>query len=99
MVCNAPKSNSAHDAINLAMEDVRKGNFGPVPRQLQNMHADTTGFDSQQHYLYPHDFPNRWVDQQYLPDVLKNTKYYEWGDNKTEQAAKAYWEKIKGKPL
>ena len=44
-------------------------------------------------------FPNLWVEQQYLPDVLKNTRYYEWGDNKTEQAAKAYWEKIKGREL
>ena len=99
LLATAPKSNTAHNAIIAAMADLKQGRSGDIPRQLQNMHADTTGFDSQQHYLYPHDFPNRWVDQQYLPDVLKNAKYYEWGDNKTEQAAKAYWEKIKGKPL
>jgi putative ATPase len=99
LLATAPKSNTAHNAIIAAMADLKTGKSGDIPRQLQNMHADTIGFDSQQHYLYPHDFPNRWVDQQYLPDVLKNVKYYEWGDNKTEQAAKAYWEKIKGKPL
>ena len=81
------------------MADLKKGKSGDIPRQLQNVHADTTGFDNQQHYLYPHDFPHRWVEQQYLPDALKDVKYYEWGDNKTEQAAKAYWEKIKGKEL
>ena len=99
LLATAPKSNTAHNAIIAAMADLKQGKSGDIPRQLQNMHADTTGFDSQQHYLYPHDFPNRWVDQQYLPDALKNAKYYEWGDNKTEQAARAYWEKIKGKPL
>ena len=99
LLATAPKSNTAHDAIITAMADLKKGKSGDIPRHLQNVHADTMGFDNQQHYLYPHVFPNRWVDQQYLPDALKHAKYYEWGDNKTEQAAKAYWEKIKGKPL
>ena len=44
---------------------------------------------------YPHNFPHRWVKQQYLPDELKNARYYEYGDNKTEQAARRYWEEIK----
>lgn len=99
LLATAPKSNTAHNAIIAAMDDLKKGKSGDIPRCLQNVHADTTGFDNQQHYLYPHVFPNRWVEQQYLPDALKNTKYYEWGDNKTEQAAKAYWEKIKERPL
>ena len=99
LLATAPKSNTAHNAIIAAMDDLKKGKSGDIPRCLQNVHADTTGFDNQQHYLYPHVFPNRWVEQQYLPDALKNTKYYEWGDNKTEQAAKSYWEKIKGKEL
>ena len=99
LLATAPKSNTAHNAIIAAMSDLKKGKSGDIPRQLQNVHADTTGFDNQQHYLYPHDFPNRWVEQQYLPDALKNAHYYEWGDNKTEQAAKAYWEKIKGRKL
>ena len=96
MVCLAPKSNSAHDAIAMAMSDVQNGKGGPIPRQLQNMHYD--GEDNRnkgQHYIYPHDFPNHYVHQQYLPDALKGVKYYEFGDNKTEQAFKAYWDKIK----
>ena len=99
LLATAPKSNTAHNAIIAAMDDLKKGKTGDIPRHLQNVHADTTGFDNQQHYLYPHVFPHRWVEQQYLPDELKDACYYEWGDNKTEQAAKAYWEKIKGKEL
>ena len=98
MVCNAPKSNSAYNAINAATADINKGLIGDIPRQLQNMHYD--GEDNQnkgQFYLYPHDYPNHYVKQQYLPDVVKDKKYYKYGDNKNEQAFKAYWEKIKGK--
>ena len=98
LVCNSPKSNTAHDAVNEAMEDIKKGKSGPIPRQLQNKHFD--GDDAEikgQFYLYPHDYPNRWVEQQYLPDVLKNKQYYFYGDNKQEQAAKEYWDKIKGR--
>ena len=97
LVCNSPKSNTAHDAINAAMDDLKNGKSGPIPRQLQNKHFD--GDDAQvkgQFYKYPHDYPNRWVDQQYLPDILKNANYYQYGDNKQEQAAKEYWGKIKG---
>lgn len=97
LVAESPKSNSAYEAINTAMADVKKGNFGPIPRQLQNKHFD--GEDAEikgQNYIYPHSFPNHWVEQQYLPDKLKNTKYYEYGANKNEQAHKEYWDKIKG---
>ncbi len=96
MVALAPKSNSAHDAIAAAMADVQSGKGGPIPRQLQNMHYD--GEDNKnkgQHYIYPHDYPNHYTYQQYLPDALKGVKYYEYGDNKVEQAYKAYWDKIK----
>lgn len=96
MVCNAPKSNSAYMGINLAMQDVKNGRTGPVPRQLQNMHYD--GEDNQnkgQFYLYPHDFENHYVKQQYLPDEIRNRVYYRYGENKNEQAFKAYWDKIK----
>lgn len=96
MVCNAPKSNSAYNAINKAIADVKSGNSGPVPRTLQNMHYD--GEDNQnkgQFYKYPHDYPNHYVAQQYLPDAVKSRVYYEYGDNKSEQAYKAYWSKIK----
>ena len=95
LMATAPKSNSGHDAINAAMADVRAGKTGDFPRHLQNVHADGTGFEREQGYLYPLDFPNHWVKQQYLPDALVGRVYYEYGPNKTEQAAKAYWDKIK----
>lgn len=97
LVATAPKSNSAYNAINMAAEDVSKGNYGPIPRQLQNKHFD--GEDAEvkgQFYLYPHEYENHWIGQQYLPDILKNKTYYEYGQNKNEQAFRAYWEKIKG---
>jgi putative ATPase len=96
LVCNSPKSNSAYNGINTAMADIQKGKSGPIPRQLQNKHYD--GEDNQnkgQFYIYPHDYPNHWTYQQYLPDAIKNVKYYEYGQNKNEQAAKEYWDKIK----
>ncbi len=96
LLATAPKSNSVVMAIDAAAADVRAGKAGPIPRELQNVHADGAGFEREQGYLYPHDFPGHWVKQQYLPDELRGAKYYEYGDNKTEQAAKTYWEKIKG---
>ena len=95
LLATAPKSNTGVTAIEKAWADVRAGRTGSIPRELQNVHADGTGFEREQGYLYPHDFPNHWVRQQYLPDALKDTRYYEFGDNKTEQAAKRYWEEIK----
>ena len=95
LMATSPKSNSGHDAIIAARADIRAGKTGEFPRHLQNVHADGTGFEREQGYLYPHDFPNHWVKQQYLPDVIKDRVYYEYGPNKTEQAAKAYWDKIK----
>ena len=96
MVCLAPKSNSGVNAISAAQEDVRKGLGQVVPRQLQNVHADGEERDVKgQHYLYPHSYPNHWIEQQYLPDDLVGHTYYDFGDNKTEQAYKAYWERIK----
>ena len=97
LLATAPKSNSVVEAINAAMSDVREGKAGPIPRELQNVHADGTGFEREQGYKYPHSFPNHWVEQQYLPDNLVGTKYYQFGDNKNEQAYAAYWEKIKGR--
>ncbi len=90
-----PKSNTAYMGIAAAQADIRAGKSGPPPREMQNVHADGTGFEREQGYKYPHDYPNHWVKQQYLPDALKNARYYEFGDNKTEQAAKRYWEEIK----
>ncbi|MCD7846123.1 MAG: replication-associated recombination protein A [Oscillospiraceae bacterium] len=95
-LATCPKSNTGCVAIDRAMGDVRAGKADPLPRHLQNVHADGAGFEREQGYLYPHNYPNHWVPQQYLPDSLKNARYYEYGDNKTEQAAKKYWDIVKG---
>ncbi len=96
LLATAPKSNSVVEAIDRAFADVNAGKAGPIPRELQNVHADGTGFEREQGYLYPHNFPNHWVKQQYLPDTLKDAHYYEYGDNKVERQAKQYWDAIKG---
>ncbi|HJB26397.1 MAG TPA: replication-associated recombination protein A [Firmicutes bacterium] len=97
LVCNAPKSNTAYVAVDLAIADIRAGKVGPIPRQLQNKHYDGAEVEKKgQFYQYPHDFPGRWVDQQYLPDIIKNAQYYHFGENKNEQAFKQYWDRIKG---
>ena len=96
LVATCPKSVSAHDAINAAMADIERGLTGDIPRHLQNKHFD--GEDAEikgQHYLYPHNFKNHYVKQQYLPDIVKNKRYYNYGDNKNEQLFKEYWQKIK----
>ena len=96
LMATSPKSNTGHIALDSALEDVRKGKGGDFPRYLQNVHADTYTMEREQGYLYPHNFPNRWVKQQYLPDELVGTRYYTYGDNKIEQTAKQYWDAIKG---
>ena len=96
LLATAPKSNSAYLAVDAATADIRAGLSGDFPRALQNVHFDGAGAAERgQHYLYPHDYPNHWVQQQYLPDSLKDRVYYHYGENKAEQSAKAYWDKIK----
>lgn len=98
LVATAPKSNSGEAAIDKAMADVQSGNYGPIPRQLQNKHFDGEDAEEKgQFYIYPHDYENHWVYQQYLPDRIKNKKYYEFGPNKNEQAFKSYWDRVKNK--
>ena len=97
LMATSPKSNTGHVALDMALEDVRKGKGGDFPRHLQNMHADTYTMEREQGYQYPHDFPGRWVQQQYLPDELVGVSYYQFGENKMEQAAKQYWDLVKGK--
>jgi putative ATPase len=97
LMATSPKSNSGHIALDAALADVRKGKVGDFPRHLQNMHADSYTMEREQGYQYPHDFPGHWVQQQYLPDELVGTVYYEYGPNKLEQAAMQYWNTIKGK--
>ena len=96
LMATSPKSNSGHIALDAALADVRKGKGGDFPRHLQNMHVDTYTMEREQGYQYPHDYPDHWTKQQYLPDELVGTRYYEYGANKLEQAAKQYWQKIKG---
>ena len=95
LMATSPKSNSGHIALDAALADVRKGKGGDFPRHLQNVHADTYTMEREQGYRYPHDYPGHWVKQQYLPDELVGTRYYEFGPNKLEQAARQYWESIK----
>lgn len=96
-LATCPKSNSAVCAIERAEEDIRAGKSGPIPENLRDAHyAGAAKLGRGAGYLYPHDFPNHWVRQRYLPDALADARYYEYGDDKLEQAAKAYWEKVKG---
>lgn len=98
LVAISPKSNSAHDAINAAMRDIEQGRIGPIPRNLQNKHFD--GADNAtpgQFYIYPHDYPDHWAKQNYLPETLKDVSYYQFGDNKTEQGYKTYWDAVKSR--
>ena len=95
LMATSPKSNSGYLALNAALADVQKGKSGDFPRHLQNVHADSFTMEREQGYLYPHEYPGHWVKQQYLPDELAGTVYYEYGPNKQEQAAKQYWDQIK----
>lgn len=96
LVATAPKSNSAYNGINAAVADVEAGSYGPIPRNLQNKHFDGAEVKKKgQFYIYPHDYPNHYTKQQYLPDAIKDKKYYDFGDNKNEQAFRNYWDKIK----
>ena len=96
LLATAPKSNSAYIAIGKAISDIEHGKTGTVPRNLQNVHCDGDEVKNKgQHYLYPHDYPNHYVKQQYMPDNLKGTVYYVPGENKFEQNADLYQKKIK----
>ena len=96
-LATAPKSNSAILAVEGALADLRAGRTGEVPPHLRDAHYE--GAAQLGHgtgYQYAHGYPNHYVKQQYLPDPLKNRTYYTYGENKTEQAAKQYWDRIKG---
>ncbi len=94
----SPKSNSGYLAISAALEDIEKGNTGPLPPHLKNVYQFDEGNNK---YLYPHDYPSAWVNQQYLPDKIKNVKYYIPKDSsKYEEALKERYlaiEKAKNK--
>lgn len=94
-LATSPKSNSVHEGINQAMQDIRDGYVGDVPRNLQNKHADSTGQETGQNYLYPHDYPLHWIPQNYMPANLQNKRYYIPGDNQNETALQQYWNAVK----
>ncbi len=95
LLATAPKSNSAYMAIDTAIADIHGGHVGRIPRCLQNKHYDGAEVEQKgQFYKYPHDYPNHYVKQQYLPDDLQGKIYYTFGDNKTEQAARVYRERL-----
>ena len=89
LLATAPKSNSAYLAIASATADIEAGLGNEVPTHLQSPLFKG--------YKYPHDYANHYVQQQYLPNDIKDKKYYNFESNKTESAAKAYWESIKNK--
>ncbi len=96
LLATSPKSNSANEALKKAMQDIADGKGIEPPRQLQNTHFDgMNSSEKGQNYKYPHNYKNHYVKQQYLPDDIKDSRYYEFGDNKLEQAAKNYWDLIK----
>ncbi|MDO4269397.1 MAG: replication-associated recombination protein A [Eubacteriales bacterium] len=98
LMATAPKSNSANLAIDAALADVRAGKTGDIPAHIKDAHyGGAAKLGRGLTYQYPHDYPNHWTAQQYLPDELKNARYYDYGSNKTEQAARAYWDRVKGK--
>ena len=89
MLATAPKSKTAYQAINSAIDDIHAGLGQNVPEHLKSPLFKG--------YKYPHDYPNDYVEQQYLPNDIKDKKYYSYGENKNEQAAKAYWDNVKKK--
>ena len=95
LLATSPKSNSSYLAYHMALDDVKAGKGSDMPSQLKNNHFFGEG-DKKNSYLYPHDYPNHFVKQQYLPDDIKDRVYYRFGENKQENAAKEYWKKIKG---
>lgn len=96
LLATAPKSNSAIAGIDAALSDVRRGNAGPIPAHLMDSHyAGAEKLGRGLTYRYPHDCPHHWCPQQYLPDRIRDRVYYHYGENKTEQAARAYWERVK----
>ena len=96
LLATAPKSNSAITAIDAAISDLEKGNTGDIPPHLKDSHYEGAAkMGRGVTYKYPHSYPNHYVNQQYLPDKIKDRKYYEPGDNKFEQSLKAYFDKIK----
>jgi putative ATPase len=98
LVATSPKSNSGVCAIDAALSDLRKTGGGEIPAHLRDAHySGAAKLGRGLTYVYPHDCPDHWIRQQYLPDLLRGARYYTFGENRTEQAAAAYWDKIKNR--
>ena len=97
LLCTSPKSNSVITAIDTALEDVRNGNSGEIPLHLRDCHYDGAEKLGRGGYKYPHDYPEHYVKQQYLPDNLKDRIYYKFGNNKNERLAEEYRRKLRFK--
>ena len=95
LLSTSPKSNSAYVAISKAFNDIEKKDIGPVLNHLRDCHYEGSKKLGITGYKYPHDYPNHYVKQDYMPDNLKGTTYYTPGDNKYENSLKEYWSKIK----
>lgn len=96
LVATSPKSNSGICAIDAALSDIRAGNSGDIPADICDAHYEGAAkLGKGKGYQYPHSFNNSWVRQQYLPDAIKDRRYYCFGDNKIEQTTKLYWDSIK----
>lgn len=96
LLATAPKSNSSYKAMDAALADIEKGGYGDVPDFLKDSHyggAKKLGHGLT--YKYSHDYPNHYVEQPFMPQGLEQQVYYHYGENKTEQAARLYWERIK----
>ena len=89
LLATSPKSNAAHDAVFAAMADVEAGLGRNVPSHLKSPLFKG--------YKYPHDYPDHYVEQQYLPDDIMGKRYYNWGNNKQEDTARQYWERVKNR--
>ena len=97
LLATAPKSNSTICTIDRAVADFETKEVGDVPKHLKDGHyGGAKKLGNGQEYQYAHNYPNHYLPQQYLPDAIRDVTYYEYGDNKNEQAAKQYWDKIKG---
>jgi len=94
----APKSDSTNAAISQALADLKNGNVGEIPLHLKDSHyAGATKLGRGVEYKYPHAYENNYVEQQYLPDAIKDRKYYQPGTNKTELGFAGYWKEVKRK--
>ncbi len=94
LLATAPKSNSAYLAIKAALYDLDHIDVGQIPIHLCDKNSNSA-INNKESYKYPHSYPNNYIDQQYMPDNIKNKIYYKYGENKFEQSIKGYWDKIK----